>query len=141
VNRIFRNVCQILIFLFVQTASGQTDTLLAGDTVARDSNRIYEFSEIMPEFPGGSDALITYITVNRKIPADMEVYGTVYVSFVIEKDGSISTIGIMRGIPGCEYCSKEAIRLVKGMPKWSPGKFMGKPVRSRYRIPVKFKSS
>lgn len=127
-------------FLFVRSAYGQTDTLSAKDTVTSDSNKIYEFAEIMPEYPGGSDALMTYINLNKKIPGDVEVYGTVYISFVVEKDGSISTIEIMRGIQGCEYCSKEAIRLVKGMPKWTPGKFASGPVRSRYRIPVKFRS-
>jgi protein TonB len=64
------------------------------------------------------------------------IQGTVYVTFVVEKDGSITDVRVLRGIGG--GCDEEAVRVVKNSPKWSPGKQRGKPVRVQYNLPVKF---
>jgi len=64
------------------------------------------------------------------------IEGTVYVTFVVEKDGSITDVRVLRGIGG--GCDKEAIRVVKEMPKWDPGKQRGKPVRVQFNMPIRF---
>ena len=68
----------------------------------------------------------------------MQLVGKCYVSIVVEIDGSISNVKVIRGVPDCPECDKEAIRLMKTMPKWKPGKTGGKVVRSRINLPVKF---
>ena len=95
--------------------------------------------EEMPRFPGGEVALFKYLGDNIKYPAmakDAGINGKVYVTFVIEKDGSIGNVKILRGIGG--GCDEEAIRILNGMPHWSPGKQRGKPVRVQYNLPINF---
>ena len=95
--------------------------------------------EIMPEFPGGFPALYKYLNDQVQYPVsakEMGIQGTVYLSFVVEKDGSISHVEILRGVGG--GCTEEAIRVVKAMPDWSPGTQMGRPVRVIYNLPIKF---
>ena len=94
----------------------------------------------MPEFPGGVEALMDYVGRNVKYPEeakDKEIQGRVFVSFVIEKDGSVNEVKVLRGIGG--GCDEEAVRVIKAMPKWTPGKQKGKPVRVNYQIPINFK--
>ncbi|MCC6839797.1 MAG: TonB family protein [Flavobacteriales bacterium] len=93
-----------------------------------------------PEFPGGMAKMYQYLQNNTKYP-DMEfdagIQGKVFVEFVVERDGDISDVKVRRGVsPGLD---KEAVRAVKSMPKWSPGKMNGKPVKVRFTIPVDFK--
>ena len=99
------------------------------------------FVEQMPEFPGGNTAMVQFIRDNIKYP-DAEkkalIQGTAYVTFVIEEDGSLSNIEILRGVLGGPGCDKEALRIVKMMPKWSPGKQNGRTVRIQYNLPIKF---
>jgi len=95
--------------------------------------------EIMPEFPGGFTALYKYLKDHVQYPVnarEVGIQGTVYLSFVVEKDGSISNVEILRGVGG--GCTEEAIRVVKSMPDWSPGTQMGRPVRVIYNLPIKF---
>jgi protein TonB len=96
-------------------------------------------SEIMPQFPGGVPALYRYLKNHVQYPVsakEMGYQGTVYLSFVVEKDGSISNVVILRSVGG--GCDEEAIRVVKSMPDWSPGTQMGRPVRVIYNLPIKF---
>ena len=105
-----------------------------------DENGIYTVVETMPEFPGGEEARIKYMSKNIKYPKDAYekgAQGTVYVSFVVEKDGSIGEAKVLRGVG--KSCDQEALRVVKGMPKWTPGKQSGKPVRVQFNMPVQFK--
>lgn len=93
-----------------------------------------------PEFPGGKDSLAQYLIRNLKYPrlaAENAIQGMVVVRFIIEKDGAITNVNIIRDIGG--GCGKEAQRLVEGMPKWLPGKKNGKPVRVEYTLPVRFR--
>lgn len=105
-----------------------------------DENEIVEMVEEDAEFPGGNLKLAKWISKNVKYPesaikANKE--GKVYVSFVVELDGSISNINIERGV--CEDLDNETIRLLKLMPKWKPGKNKGKYVRARCRLPINYK--
>jgi len=100
---------------------------------------IFTIVENMPEFPGGTKKLFQYLGKNIKYPAmakDAGIKGKVYVTFVVDKDGSIADVKVLRGIGG--GCDEEALRVVKSMPKWSPGKQRGKPVRVQYNLPINF---
>ena len=105
-----------------------------------DENGVYQIVEEMPSFPGGEQALIDYVSKNVVYPQearDKEISGRVFVSFVVEKDGSVNEVKVMRGIGG--GCDEEAVRVIKSMPKWKPGKQEGKPVRVSYMMPINFK--
>lgn len=93
----------------------------------------------MPEFPGGNSALFLFLATNVKYPTISQengIQGRVIVSFVIDKDGSITDIEVVRSID--PFLDKEAIRVIKIMPKWKPGMIKGKPVRVKYTVPVTF---
>ena len=95
--------------------------------------------ENMPEFPGGEAAMYKFIGKNIEYPRmakESGISGRVYVTFVVERDGSVTDVKILRGIGG--GCDEEAVRVIKKMPRWSPGKQRGKPVRVQYRMPIKF---
>ena len=101
--------------------------------------QIFTVVENDPEFPGGKEALYKYLRDNIKLPQlarDNNITGIVYVTFVVERDGSISNPRILRGIGG--GCDAEAVRVIKSMPKWIPGKQRGKPVRVQFNLPVRF---
>ena len=111
-----------------------------------DEQNVYEEDEIyqkvddMPSFPGGETKLMEYVGKNLKYPQEARekgVQGRVFVGFVVEPDGSISDVKLLRGIGG--GCDEEAIRVVKSFPKWKPGKHQGKFVRVSYMLPVNFK--
>jgi protein TonB len=102
-------------------------------------DEIFTFVEVMPEFPGGRDAMNTFIGKNLRYPADAleaKLQGTVFITFIVNKDGSISQIIVLRGVS--PSLDKEAIRVVKSMPKWRPGSMNGKTVRTQFNLPVKF---
>lgn len=101
---------------------------------------IFVVVEQMPEFPGGDKALYEFLAKNIKYPAvakDNGIEGKVYIKFVINEDGSVSQATVARGIGG--GCDEEALRVVKDMPKWKPGKQRGKNVKVWYTLPVYFK--
>lgn len=95
--------------------------------------------EKMPEFPGGEEALYKYLSKNLKYPdiaKEQNLQGKVFVQFIVEKDGSISNPKAVRDIGG--GCGEEAVRVVRGMPKWTPGKQRTQTVRVQYTLPVVF---
>ena len=101
---------------------------------------IFQIVEEMPAFPGGEKALLEYVFKNIKYPQiarETGIQGRVFVGFVVEPDGSVSNVKILRGIGG--GCDEEAMRVIKSLPKWKPGKQRGKAVRVSYQIPVVFK--
>jgi len=103
---------------------------------------IFVVVEEDPQFPGGMDSLYAFIQRNLRYPKKAlndKIEGTVYVTFSVEKDGSIGAIKILRDIGG--GCGEEAVRIVKMMPKWIPGKQRGIPVRTQFNLPIKFKLS
>lgn len=111
------------------------------DSIER-SNEILEIVEEPAVFVGGTDSLITYLKNNLRYPEyakEAGLQGKVFVKFVVEKDGTISLLKVMRGINDCPMCDKEAMRLLKSMPKWIPARHQGEIVRSYMILPVKFK--
>lgn len=93
-------------------------------------------------FPGGRSAMMQFLAKNLHYPEraiENEFQGKVHVRFIVETDGSISDIKVQKGIPDCPECDEEAIRVIKTMPTWIPGKVQSKPVRSYFQIPVPFK--
>ena len=101
---------------------------------------IFQIVEEMPAFPGGEAKLMEYVGKNIKYPQiarETGIQGRVFIGFVVEPDGSVSNVKLLRGIGG--GCDEEAMRVVKSMPKWKPGKQRGKAVRVSYQIPVLFK--
>ena len=119
----------VLLFSFM-TSTAQT----------KKNNMVFDVVEVMPQFPGGTIAMLKYIMENIKYPKQiMEegIQGRVTVSFIVEKDGRVSNVRLLRSVQSA--LDKEAIRVVKSMPKWTPGKQNGKPVRVRFNLPVMFK--
>ena len=111
------------------------------DTEEDDSWRenVFRFAEEMPEFPGGPDAMDAYVKRSVQYPEVARsngIHGTVLVEFVVETDGSLSHPVIK--VPLFPECDQEAVRVVMSMPKWSPARMQGKPIRCYYVVPVKF---
>lgn len=104
------------------------------------TDKIYVVADSDAEFPGGTEALATFLSDNLKYPEDAQyngIAGRVFVQFIINRDGSISDIEIMRNVhPSLDA---EAIRLVESMPKWTPAKVKGVAVRSYFYLPIAFK--
>jgi protein TonB len=104
-----------------------------------DPNKIFAAVEQEPKFPGGEDAFIRYLGKNIRYPAvakENNTQGKVFMSFVVEKDGSLTDIKVVRGIGG--GCDEEATRVLRQSPKWTPGVQNGRKVRVAYTIPISF---
>ena len=113
---------------------------LLQDTTA--AIKIQSLPDQNPAFPGGDTAMTGYILRNIHYPTiekEEGISGTVYISFVVEMDGRITNVKVLRGVSGGPGCDKEALRVVKMMPDWSPGKLNGQPVRTQINLPVIFK--
>lgn len=107
---------------------------------AFEMEEIYNVVEEMPEFPGGQDKLFQYLKENIKYPDDAEkagLEGRVVCQFVVDKDGSITDINVIQSINGS--LDTEAVRVIKAMPKWKPGKMKGEAVRVKFTIPISFR--
>lgn len=105
-----------------------------------EENKVFDIVEQQPMFPGGQTALMKYLFEHTKYPVVAQengVQGRVTVQFVVEKDGSISDVHVLRGVD--PSLDKEAVRVVKSMPRWTPGKQNGINVRVNYRVPVLFR--
>ena len=103
------------------------------------SNKVYDVAEQMPQFPGGPQALFEYLSRNIKYPVEAEengIQGRVVVSIVIERDGSVSDVKVVKSV--APSLDKEAVRVISSMPKWIPGKQNGSAVRVKYTMPVTF---
>lgn len=109
------------------------------EVVDEEEKTIFTVVEQQAAFPGGQQALMQYLHDNIKYPAQARETGTqgkVYVTFVVERDGSLTDVKILRDIGS--GCGDEAIRVVKSMPKWTPAKQRGKAVRQQFNLPVAF---
>ncbi|HBG71911.1 MAG: hypothetical protein A2W93_05010 [Bacteroidetes bacterium GWF2_43_63] len=110
-----------------------------GEDVQVVEAEIFTIVEEQPGFPGGESSLMDYLRNNIKYPQlarESNIQGTVFVTFVVEPNGAISNVKILRGIGG--GCDEEATRVVKNMPSWTPGKQRGKPVRVQFNLPIRF---
>ena len=106
----------------------------------KQDDEIFKVVGDAPQFPGGQKARINFIKDNLEYPESAlknGVEGTVYISFVVNKDGSISDAEVLRGIE--EKCNKAALEVVKSMPDWEPGRQRGEPVRVQFNMPIPFK--
>lgn len=127
-----------------------------GKDVVKDENTVYPVAEEMPQFPGGVDSLLAYIQKNQQCPKEMRekgLKGRVVTQFVVEKDGSLSDVRVLRSIassfsangydseyvkPIIPLVDEEAVRLIKAMPKWEPGRMNEERVRVKYTLPIRF---
>jgi protein TonB len=104
-----------------------------------DEGKVFTIVEEMPAFPGGEGKMLEYIAKNIKYPPvarENGIQGRVYVTFVVDKDGKIKDAKVLRGIGG--GCDEEALRVVKTMPEWKPGRQNGRSVQVQYNLPVNF---
>lgn len=134
-----KQVCKLatlmLIGLFVSLF------VYAQDTSSTEDNSVYVIVETAPEFPGGATAMMKYISDNLQYPElvkDAGIQGRAICQFVVEKDGSVGEIQVIRST-GEPLLDAEALRLISAMPKWTPGKQRGRAVRVKYTLPVNFK--
>ena len=129
----------------VNTEETETEVVIAAPVEApveeEEEEVVFVVVESMPEFPGGQQALFKYLSENVKYPVIAQengIQGRVICQFVVNKDGSIVDVEVVRS-GGDASLDKEAIRVIKSMPKWKPGKQRGKAVRVKYTLPVNFK--
>lgn len=104
------------------------------------TNKVFDVVEVMPSFPGGQGALMSYLNSHTKYPVVAQengVQGRVTVSFVVERDGSITDVHVVRSVD--PSLDREAARVVSSMPNWQPGKQNGSAVRVKFNVPVQFK--
>ena len=163
-DKFIRNVLEAVVVVGILTGlsgchvkaktdkSETADTMITkepviGDTLARMPNpapmtkddNVFDVVETMPMFPGGESALIDYLKKNVHYPEALKdscIQGRVIIKFVVETDGSITNVEVMKGFH--PVLDKEALRVINAMPKWCPGKQNGLPVRVRYAVPVLF---
>ncbi len=130
-----------VLFLFLALtgffAAAQSEVKTVKPTT--ETEEVFVVVEDEPEFPGGMEALYRYLASNINYPDEAKaekIQGRVFVSFVIEKDGSVSNIKLLRDIGG--GCGEEAVRVVAAMPRWKPGRQHGRRVRTQYNLPINF---
>ena len=120
----------LVLFFSFTTSTAQT----------KKNDMVFDVVEVMPQYPGGQIAMLKYLMENIKYPEQAMkegIQGRVAVRFIVEKDGSISDVRPILSVH--PLLNKEAVRVVESMPKWTPGKQNGKPVRVRFNVPVMFK--
>lgn len=104
-----------------------------------EEEQVFVIVESMPEFPGGEAARLAYLNENMKYPMmarESGIQGRVFMTFVVEKDGSITDVRVLRGIGG--GCDEAALKVVQNMPRWIPGKQRNVPVRVQFNMPINF---
>lgn len=118
----------------------QAPVSTSGTAVEEDTEVVFVVVESMPSFPGGDPALFKYLNDNIKYPViaqESGIQGRVICQFVVNRDGSIVDIEVVRSVD--KSLDAEAIRVIKNMPRWTPGKQRGKTVRVKYTLPVNFR--
>jgi bla regulator protein blaR1 len=148
-------IIPVIAVAIVATANKTKKVNTVEQVVKRDGNKIYNKVDIMPEFKGGTDELMKYLGNNIKYPKEdlfknsteelvngkkvpmLENSGLVLVNFVINKQGKVKDVKILKSVSA--PLDNEAIRVIEGMPKWKPGKHKGKKVNVSFNLPIKFK--
>ncbi|NOX46790.1 MAG: TonB family protein [Chlorobi bacterium] len=135
-----RNILFLILTMIISTYGyGQDLFTVIDDTVSYNPN-IFTVVEVMPQFPGGDSARIMYLSQNIRYPIEARekgIQGRVFITFVVEGDGRISNVKLLRGIGGS--CDEVALNLVKNMPNWIPGQQRGKNVRVQFNMPIAFR--
>lgn len=128
------------IIMALMALFGLTTVSAQKTVVAKKNQQVFDVVEKMPEYPGGQAALFEYLQKNVKYPVDAEkkkVEGRVLVTFVVNTDGSITDIEVVRKtFPSLDA---EAVRVISGMPRWKPGEQKGQKVRVKYTVPLTFR--
>ena len=128
------------IIMALMAVFGLTTVSAQKTVVAKKNQKVFDVVEQMPEYPGGQAALIEYISNNVKYPDDAakkKVEGKVFVTFVVDTDGKITDVSLLRKVfPSLDA---EAIRVISAMPNWIPGKQKGQVVRVKYTVPIMFR--
>ena len=128
------------LFLIMILAVVSFTTAGAQNKAEANSGKVYETSEVMPEYPGGVPKLMEFLSANVRYPVEAQrskIEGRSVIGFVVERDGSISNVSVTKG--SYPLLDDEAIRVVKEMPKWKPGMIKGKPVRVKFNLPIYFR--
>ena len=135
-----RTISLIFALLLVITCKAQVTNTSSCDTIKKQNEEvIHKVVEKMPEFPGGMNALNQFIKENLRYPEEAvkkKIQGTVVVQFAVMKDGSVDKVSVY--VKAHPELDDEAVRVIKLLPKWKPGKINGKEVNSYYIIPVVF---
>jgi periplasmic protein TonB len=128
-----------------QEGDGSDDVIIPDEigngVVQPVEEEIFTIVEQRAEFPGGEQELMNYLSKNIKYPAmeaDNGISGRCVLNFIVEKDGSITNVKVVRGVPNGPGLDKEAMRVVSSMPKWKPGKQNGRAIRMYYNLPINF---
>jgi periplasmic protein TonB len=112
-----------------------------GSVIEEKAPEIFTVVEEMPEFPGGPMEMMKYISKNIQYPQmakEAGLSGKCFLKFVVNGNGNITDVTLLKGVPGCSECDKEAIRVVKSMPNWKPGKQNGRSVPVYFNLPINF---
>lgn len=123
-----KRLCLIMFLAFVSV-----------NAYSQSDDEVYSLVEEAAQFPGGQEEMLKFIQDNRQYPDEAKsqnLHGRVIVSFVVEKDGSLSNVKVMRSLGS--GCDEEAVRVINSMPKWKPGKNSGKEVRTKMLVPITF---
>ncbi len=140
-----KNFLLILILLSGSFIQAQTDSVVVDQPVQDPpivGSENYNVVEQMPEFPGGQDAMMKFISKNLRYPenaVENNVEGKVVVKFIVNTQGAIRDIEVISKIKYGYGLEEEAIRVLKIMPRWTPGKLNGKPVNVYFSLPISFR--
>ena len=136
-----KSICKVMVSLFIVLACNESEMMAQTQKDGYvDEDRVYDVVEQMPQFSGGHEKLKEFIEKNRRYPKSLQdcgIQGRVVVTFVVKKTGRISHAKVVRGVDPA--LDKEALRVVRKMPRWIPGKMGGKNVDVKYTIPVDFR--
>jgi len=134
----------IVLTAFIATFSclnaQETDRIATAKVSNTSGDSLFTKVDVMPQFPGGETALTRYVASNYHYPSVAKkdrLEGTLYLSFIVEKDGSLSNEKIIRGIKGGEAYNSEGLRVIKSMPDWIPGTLKGEKVRVQFILPIR----
>ena len=140
-------ICKVLISMFIVLGCNEPEMMAQTQTFTIpyrpdyvDEDKVYDVVDQMPQFPGGFEKLKEFIEKNRRYPKSLQescIQGRVVVTFVVEKTGKISHAKVVRGVDPA--LDKEALRVVRKMPQWIPGRIYGKNVDVKYTMPVDFR--
>jgi TonB family protein len=111
------------------------------DRMVKDKEGVYNKAQVMPQFPGGQDALANYVNNHVEYPQqaiDNNTTGTVMVSFVVDERGKVKSAHVIGNQSSKDGLDQEALRVVNNMPDWRPGKVKGKNVKTRLELPINF---
>jgi len=140
-KKIFSTLILLTSCLLIQAQTADSAKTTENNNLKENKieKEVFLVVEEAPEFPGGKDALMKFLSDSIRYPKlarNSKIQGFVYVSFIVEPDGSVSNVKVLRGIGG--GCDEEAVRVVQSMPKWKPGTQRGETVRVQYSLPIRF---